>query len=119
METPIKRGRGRPRKTEKVEAKETKTEAKAEVKETKAITEKTEIGKVTHFFGGISVAVIELSKPLKQGDSISIEGASTNFQQKVESMQIENTSLKEAKAGQSIGMKVKDRVREHDVVYKL
>jgi len=112
METPKRRGR--PSKAGTA----AKAEVKAEVK-AKAEPKKTEIGKVTHFFTNLSVAVIELSKPLKVGDTISIEGATTKIQQKVESMQIGNKVVKEAKAGETIGMKVKDRVREHDIVYKL
>ena len=53
------------------------------------MSEKVLIGKITHFFSAIGVAVIELSGSLSVGDSISVEGASTNFKQKVESMQVE------------------------------
>ena len=77
------------------------------------------VGKVTHFFTHISVAVIELSDTLKVGDSITFRGATTDFSQKVDSMQIEHKSVEEAKAGQSIGMKVGDRVREDDTVYRV
>jgi len=81
--------------------------------------EKKLVGRVTHFFTNISVAVIELSDVLKSGDKVSIEGATTNIEQKVDSMQIHNKPVKEAKAGDAIGVKVKDRVREGDQVYKL
>jgi len=81
--------------------------------------QKQEIGKVAHFFGKVSVAAIKLSGPLKVGDRISIEGAHTNFEQTVESMRIEQDSLTEAQAGQDVGIKVIDRVREHDTVYKI
>lgn len=77
-----------------------------------------EIGKITHFFSKIGVAVIELKKPLKVGDTIAIKGPTTDFEQKVDSMQIEHENVKEAKAGQSIGLKVTERVRETDAVYK-
>ena len=77
-----------------------------------------EVGKVTHFFSKICVAVVELKRPLKVGDTIAIKGPTTDIEQKVDSMQIEHESVKEAKAGQSIGMKVADRVRETDLVYK-
>lgn len=77
-----------------------------------------EIGKVTHFFSKISVAVIELAAPLSVGDTIRIQGPTTNFDQTVDSMQIEHENVQTAKKGQSIGLKVKDRVREHDTVYK-
>jgi putative protease len=80
---------------------------------------KTKIGKIAHYFTNIEVAVIALEKPLKEGDKILIEGATTNFEQVAESMQIDKKPVKEAKKGQSIGMKVKGKVREGDIVYKL
>jgi len=81
--------------------------------------EKILVGKVTHYFTKIGVAVVELQDTLKIGDEISIEGATTNLRQKVESMQIEHKPIEEAKAGDSIGLKVIDRVREGDNVYKI
>jgi len=81
--------------------------------------EKKLVGKVSHYFTKIGVAVIEVTGELSVGDEILIEGASTNFKQKVESMQIEHKNIEKAKAGDSIGMKVKDRVREGDSVYKV
>jgi putative protease len=83
------------------------------------MVEKKLVGKVTHYFTKIGVAVVELSDTLKIGDKISIEGATTNFEQEVESMQIEHEPVEEAKKGDSIGLKVKDRVREGDSVYKI
>jgi len=81
--------------------------------------QKQEVGKVVHFFGKVSVAAIKLSDTLKVGDRISIEGAHTNFEQTVDSIQIEKQVLTEAKAGDDVGIKVQDRVREHDTVYKI
>jgi putative protease len=78
-----------------------------------------EIGKISHFFSHISVAVIELTDTLKVGDEIHVQGATSDFTQKVESMQIEHENVQEANKGQSIGLKVKDRVREHDTVFKV
>lgn len=78
-----------------------------------------EIGKVLHYYTNIGVAVIELSGTLKTGDKIRIKGATSDFEQPVDSMQIEHEKVEEATAGQSIGMKVKEHVREHDVVYKV
>jgi len=77
-----------------------------------------EVGHVTHFFSKISVAVIELTAPLAVGDRIAIKGPTTDFEQIVESMQIEHKNVQRAEAGQSIGLKVAQRVREKDVVYK-
>ena len=80
--------------------------------------EKVLVGKVTHYYPKIGVAVIELSDELKVGDRISIEGVTTNFEQTVESMEIEHKKIEVAKAGDSIGLKVIDRVRENDRVIK-
>lgn len=77
------------------------------------------IGKVTHYFTKLGVAVIELEDSLKQGDRISIEGATTNFTQTVDSMQIDRQPVQEAGAGQSIGLKVAERAREGDKVFKI
>lgn len=81
--------------------------------------EKKLIGKVAHYFTNIGVAVIELEDTLKVGDEISIEGATTNFTQKVDSMQIEHDNVQEAKKGDSVGLKVVDKVREGDQVFKV
>ncbi|RLG42253.1 MAG: translation elongation factor-like protein [Thermoproteota archaeon] len=80
---------------------------------------KKRVGRVTHYFRKIGVAVVELEDELRVGDEISIEGATTNFRQKVTSMEIEHKKVEVAKAGQAIGLKVEDRVREGDVVYKI
>jgi translation elongation factor EF-1alpha len=81
--------------------------------------EKKLIGKVAHYFTKIGVGVIELSDELEVGDRISIEGMTTNLQQTVDSMQIEHENVERAGPGQSIGLKVEQRVREGDLVYKV
>jgi hypothetical protein len=80
--------------------------------------EVVKIGHITHFFSKISVAVLELTAPLAVGDSILVKGPSTDFEQAVESMQIEHKNIQRAEAGQSIGLKTVQHVRERDVVYK-
>lgn len=77
------------------------------------------IGKITHYFPKISVAVVELSGTLSAGDQIRVKGASTDFEQKVDSMQIEHEKVEEAKKGQSVGLKTAEPVRPHDIVYKV
>lgn len=77
-----------------------------------------EIGRITHFFSKIGVAVIELKAPLGVGDTIAIKGPNTDFEQVVDSMQIEHKNVQRAEKGQSIGLKVAERVRETDIVYK-
>lgn len=81
--------------------------------------EKKEIGRISHYFGGPGVAAIVLTDVLRVGDRISIEGHTTNFETVVASIQIEHSSIQEAKAGESVGIKVPERVREHDLVYKV
>ena len=83
------------------------------------MADKKLIGKITHYFSKIGVAVIELSDTLKVGDKISIEGSSTNFEQAVDSMQIEHQNIPSAKSGQSVGLKVAQPVRESDSVFKV
>jgi len=78
-----------------------------------------EVGRVTHFYPKISVAIVELKAPLSIGDKILIKGATTNFEQKVESMQMEHKNIERAEAGQIIGLKVNQRARENDKVYKM
>ena len=77
------------------------------------------IGKVTHYFGNIGVAVLELTDTLKVGDTIRIVGGTTDFTQTVDSMEIEHKKVEEAKKGDSIGLKVSQKVREGYKVYKL
>ncbi len=77
------------------------------------------VGTVFTYFKNIGVAGVKVEAELSVGDTIRIVGATTDFQQKVESMQIEKVSIQKAKAGDSIGIKVKERVRPNDVVYKI
>jgi putative protease len=78
------------------------------------------IGIVEHFFTHISVAAIKItSGELHIGDTIHIVGAHTDFTQNVERMEVEREPVDIAKTGDEIGIKVTDRVREHDVVYKV
>lgn len=77
-----------------------------------------EVGHITHFFSKINVAVLELTEPLAVGDRILVKGPSTDFEQVVESMQIEHENITKAQAGQSIGLKMTKNARERDVVYK-
>ena len=76
-----------------------------------------QIGEVTHYFNKIGVAVVKLGATLKTGEDVHIKGATTDFTQKVDSMQVEHENVDEAKKGESIGMKVKKPVRQKDKVY--
>jgi selenocysteine-specific translation elongation factor len=82
------------------------------------MTEK-EIGKVSDFFARPVVAGIEMSGSLKVGEKIHIKGHTTDMEMTVNSMQINNAEVAEAKAGDSVGIKVDDRVRRGDTVYKV
>ena len=77
-----------------------------------------QVGHILHFFSKINVAVLELTAPLAVGDRILVKGPSTDFEQVVESMQIEHNNIQRAEAGQSVGLKTAQHARERDVVYK-
>jgi translation elongation factor EF-1alpha len=83
----------------------------------KAGPKEKKIGIVDHYFGKIMVAAIKMKAPLKVGDVIHIKGHTTDFEQAVASMQIDHKEILKAKKGDDIGMKVKDHVREGDIVY--
>lgn len=79
-----------------------------------------EIGRITHYFSKINVGVLELSKgKLQIGDTIRFKGHTTDFFQKVESMQIEHKPVDVAEPGEPIGLKVESPVRENDLVFKV
>ncbi len=78
------------------------------------------IGKITHYFSNIEVAVIKLSASLKVGEKIRIVGGEkTDFTQEVKSMEVEHKKIKKAKKGDEVGLKVKEKVREGYKVYKI
>lgn len=82
--------------------------------------ERKMIGEVAHFFDKISVAVIKLSANLKEGETIRLEDAHGNgFEQTASSMQVDRAAIKEAKKGQSVGLKVEQPVREGSKVYRI
>lgn len=82
--------------------------------------EEEKVGLVIKFFAKPGVAAIELTDgSLSLGDKIRFKGHTTDFQQEVISMQVENSSVDHAEVGSSIGIKVSDRVRSHDVVYRI
>lgn len=81
--------------------------------------EEMQVGKVTHYFPKIGVAVIDVTDgSIKVGDELHIKGHTSDFKQKVSSMQIEQDKIQIAEPGQSIGLKVSEPVRQHDLVYK-
>ena len=79
-----------------------------------------EIGKITHFFSKINVGVLDLTNgDLRIGDTIHIKGHTTDFYQKVESMQVEHAPVESADKGMQVGLKVESSVREGDQVFKV
>jgi hypothetical protein len=78
------------------------------------------VGVVVHYYSHLSVAIIKLDQgALQVGNPIHIKGHTTDFQQRVESMQIEHQMIQRAEVGQEFGLMVSEHVREHDVVYKV
>ena len=75
------------------------------------------VGKITHYFSKIQVAIIELTEEIKIGDKIHIKGHNTDFEQDITSMQIDRVDVEKAKKGDAIGLKVDEKVREGDEVY--
>ncbi|HUS71068.1 MAG TPA: hypothetical protein VM075_09905 [Anaerolineae bacterium] len=78
-----------------------------------------EIGTVTNYFSKIGVAVILLTAPLQLGDEIRIAGGERDFQQQVGSMQVEHQPIEKGEAGQEIALKLDEKARPGDKVYKV
>jgi translation initiation factor IF-2 len=79
-----------------------------------------QVGRVTHYFGKVGVAGIDVTAgEIKVGDTIHITGHTTDFNQTIDSMQIDNQDVEQATKDDSIGIKVSDRVRPHDIVYRV
>jgi len=93
--------------------------AKKRMPEENTTIEGEKIGTISHYFGQIGVAVIDLAGDLKVGDKIRIKGSTTDFEQEVNSMQIDKQPVNEAGKGESIGLKVGEKVRVGDEVYRL
>jgi hypothetical protein len=106
------------KKTKKVAPKKkvTKKVAKKAVA-LKVIKPQKPIGKVTHFYSGLKVAIIKFNTPVKTGTAIAIRGVTTNFKDVIKSMQLDHKVITTAPKGKQIGIKVKKKVREGDVVY--
>jgi hypothetical protein len=92
--------------------KKTKSIKKAKISKPKI----TVLGKVDHFYDKISVATFKVKNPFKAGDVIHIQGHTTNFYQRVESIQIYHETVAKAKKGDEVGIKLKSKAREHDLI---
>ena len=78
-----------------------------------------EVGQVSDFFARVGVAGVQLTSTLKVGDTIHLKGHTTDLQMTVSSMQLDRVEIQEGKPGQAVGIKVPDRVRHGDTVYKV
>lgn len=84
------------------------------------MAEEQKIGVITHYFTKVGVGIVNLTDgDLKVGDNVHVKGHTTDFNQAVDSIQIEHQDVSEAKKGAQAGIKVKDHVREHDVVFRV
>ncbi len=77
------------------------------------------VGTVTHFFDHLNVAVLQLNERIRVGDTLHFLGHSTDFKQDVSSLQIEHKSVNEGKPGEDVAIKVTQRVRPNDAVFKV
>ena len=77
------------------------------------------IGEISHYFSNISVAIIDLASPIKVGDTVRFVGGETDFSQEISSMEIDHKKVEKTKAGDSVGLKVSQKVREGYKVYKV
>ena len=80
--------------------------------------EEDPIGDVTHYFSRVGVAVLDIHEPLRKGDRIRIRGHTTDLPQQIDSMEIEHQQVEEAGPGDGVAIKVSDRVRVGDSVYR-
>jgi len=78
------------------------------------------IGMIIHFFTNVNVAAVKITAgELKIGDTIHIVGAHTDFKHRIDSMEIDRNPVQMVKAGDDVGIKVNERAREHDIIYKM
>ena len=110
------KGKKKSKKPKKLTSKKVKKSVNRK-KTVKKIKGPRVIAKIEHYFGKISVAAFKLKAPLKVGDIILIKGHKTDFIQRIDSIQIEHESVLKAEKGDEVGIKVKHKVREQDVVY--
>ena len=82
------------------------------------VKKEKQIGKITHYFNKIKVAVIKLSDKLELGQEVRIIGGENDFNQKIQSMEVDQKKIKKAKKGDSVGIKVKEKVRQGYKVFK-
>ncbi len=77
------------------------------------------IGKITHYYGHLGVAIIKFNRNVKKGEEVYFKGAHTDFTQAIDSIQYDHKDVEAAKKGQDVGIKVKEKVREGDEIYSV
>jgi len=75
------------------------------------------VGEVTHFYGDLSVAIVSFNQDMPVGKNVTFQGATTDFSQTIDSMQFDHKSIQSAPKGKEVGIKVKEKVRQGDMVY--
>ncbi len=75
------------------------------------------IGEVTHYYSHLEVAIVRFTKPVETGTKVRFRGATTDFEDKISSMQYDHKPADKAKKGQEVGIKVREKVRQGDKVY--
>lgn len=83
----------------------------------KKSSEPKPVGEITHYYGGLGVAIVKFNKSVKVGDRVHFKGSTTDFKEAIQSMQYDHKEIASAKKKQEVGIKVKDKVREGDKVY--
>jgi len=81
-------------------------------------TEPKPIGEVTHFYGNLGVAIVKFKEAVKVGTKVKIKGSTTDFEETIKSMQYDHKPIETAKKSQEVGIKVDNKVREGDLIYK-
>lgn len=82
------------------------------------MAEEKPIGEITHYYGGIGVAIVKFNREVEVGEELHFKGAHTDFTQTIDSMQYDHKDIKSAKKGQEVGIKVGEKVHEGDEVFK-
>ena len=77
------------------------------------------VGKIEHYYNHLGVAIIKLESGISAGDKIHFLGHTTDFEQKADSLELDKKKIEKAKKGDSVGIKIDNKVRDHDMVYKV
>lgn len=112
-----KKIKARPKAKPKSKKPKARPKVKPKVKKIVKTKEPKAIGLVTHFFGGIDVAIVKFKVPVKLGTTVRFKGATTDFVEKIKSMQFDHKPISVAKKGLQVGIKIDNKVREGDKVY--